>query len=166
MLRLSLLLVLPSITTQAPGKDKAPVWTFRFEDYAVTNIFKGNPAPPVLATKDHRLYRTMIRQGAAKGANFAGHYTVAEWGCGSSCVSLVVVDAMTGHVYDPPFRVLTMDSATNPRNYHGPVYQLKSRLFIADGCPDEDEKRCGTSYYEWKDNRLRLLRFDSQPPAN
>ena len=32
----------------------------------------------------------------SKGPNFAGHYFVVNWGCGSGCLMLVIVDAMTG----------------------------------------------------------------------
>ena len=59
----------------------------RFEDYPVTAIFKGTPALPKLRLGD-RLFRTRIRKGAAKGPNFAGHYTIADWGCGTRCVSI------------------------------------------------------------------------------
>src|ERR1035438_1603912 len=44
-----------------------------------------------------------MREGAAMGPNFAGHYTIVTWGCGSSCVSAVVVNANTGAVHRLPF---------------------------------------------------------------
>ncbi|HEY6307753.1 MAG TPA: hypothetical protein VI488_14980 [Candidatus Angelobacter sp.] len=166
MLKTILALLLVLRCAGAPAQDKKPAWAFKFEDYAVTKVFQGKPAPPILATEAHRLFRTMIRQGAAKGPNFAGQYAIAEWGCGSSCMSMAVVDAAAGHVYDPPFHSLVMFSTAHPRDYQGPVYRLKSRLLIADGCPDEDETKCGTFYYEWTNNQFKLLRFDPQPQAN
>jgi hypothetical protein len=83
------------------GNERLP----RFEDYPVTAIFKGTPAPPKLRPGD-RLFRTRIREGAAKGPNFAGHYTIAEWGCGMGCVSIAIVDASDGRIYDAPFTAL------------------------------------------------------------
>jgi hypothetical protein len=160
---LALLLTLPC--AGAPAQNKNPVWALKFQDYPVTDVFKGKPASPILATEGQRLFRTMIREGAAKGPNFAGHYAIAEWGCGSSCMSIAVVDAASGNVYDPPFHSLVMFSTAHPRDYQGPVYRLKSRLLIADGCLDEDETKCGTYYYEWKSNQFKLLRFDPQPQA-
>lgn len=37
-----------------------------------------------------------IASAAKKGANFAGHYAVVEWGCGSNCQEHAVVDVATG----------------------------------------------------------------------
>ena len=78
----------------------------RFEDYPATERFIGTLAPPKLIRPADRLFRTMIREGASKGPNFAGHYTIAEWGCGSGCVSIAVVDAKDGTVFQAPFRTL------------------------------------------------------------
>jgi hypothetical protein len=55
----------------------------KFEDFRVNEIFKGTPANPLLETRFARLYRTNIRNAAKEGPNFAGHCTIAEWGCGS-----------------------------------------------------------------------------------
>jgi len=41
--------------------------------------------------------------------------------------------------------------------FQGAVYRLKSRLFIADGCPED--KRCASYYYEWKDDKFNQLRM-------
>lgn len=45
-----------------------------------------------------RMFRTKINEALAMGPNFAGHYTVATWGCGSGCQEHAVVDAMTGNI--------------------------------------------------------------------
>src|ERR1017187_992702 len=62
----------------------------RFEDFLVptTAIFKGTPATPQFQTPGQRMYRTMIRQETAKGPDFAGHYKVAKWGCGTACLQM------------------------------------------------------------------------------
>jgi hypothetical protein len=94
-----------SIAAILVGSDGIP----RFEDYPVTAIFKGVPAPPKLRPVD-RLFRTRIREGVAKGPNFAGHYTIADWGCGTGCVSIAIVDASDGRIYDAPFTALAWGS--------------------------------------------------------
>jgi hypothetical protein len=144
---------------KAQVKEREPVWALKFQDFSVMDVFKGRPAQPIL-TKDNRAFRTRIRYGAAKGPNFAGHYTVVGWGCGAGCVANMLVDSATGRVYNMPYGSISMDAAE--RNYVGPVYQLKSRLFIADGCPNEGITNCGTYYYEWTANKFKLLRFDPQ----
>jgi len=163
---LALMLVavcLCSVARPAPqNKEQVPHWSFKFEDYPAVSDFKGKPAAPVLATKTDRMFRTQIREAAKKGPNFAGHYTVAEWGCGSGCVALAVVDAITGRIIAAPSGTLALPlpEGANGREYQGPVYKVNSRLFIADGCPGE--VKCGTYYYEWKANRFKLLRYDPQ----
>lgn len=146
---------------QAP----APEWRFRFADYKVGSIYHGKPAPAKIVTKWDRQFRTRIREGARKGPNFAGHYTVADWGCGSGCVSFVIVDAKTGRVsWSRPFSsfAIPFQGTQSGRDYVGLDYHLDSRLLIADGCPDEDdsEKSCGTYYYVLDEGKFRLLAFD------
>jgi len=71
---------------------------------------------------------------------------------------------VSGHVYDAPFSYISMPmpAGENGHDYLGPVYQLKSRLLIADGCLEE--KKCGTFYYEWTANKFKLLRSDPPQP--
>jgi len=157
------LLLLAFVCGFAQVKETRPAWALKFSDFAATASFHGKPALPILATRSHRMFRSAIREAAAKGPNFAGHYTIAEWGCGSGCMSSAVVDAVTGKVFAAPFRVLSMPLAENEgdHEFQGAVYQLDSRLFIADGCPEETN--CGTYYYEWSGNKFNRLRFDPAP---
>lgn len=50
-----------------------------------------------------RNFRTRIRKGINAGANFAGHYTVVEIGCGTSCRFAFVADVSTGEVFRLPY---------------------------------------------------------------
>jgi hypothetical protein len=155
---------LVAVNAQEKEKEKEPVWALKFQDFAVTDVFKGKPAQPVLSTRAERMFRTVLRGAAAKGPNFAGHYTVAVWGCGSGCASLAVVDAISGRVYGAPFRYISMPMPVEyGHNYQGPVYQLNSKLLIADGCVEDTTVMiCGTYYYEWTANNFKLLRFGPQ----
>src|SRR5215469_1656092 len=153
-----------SVARPAPQtKEQVPNWSLKFEDYAAATDFKGKPAIPILTTRFARMFRTQIRDAAKKGPNFAGHYTIAEWGCGSGCVSMAVVDAASGRVFAVPFKslALPLPENANARELQGLVYKVNSRLFIADGCPEE--VKCGTYYYEWTANRFKLLRYDPEP---
>jgi hypothetical protein len=38
----------------------------------------------------------MIRHGAKSDVEFAGHYTVPRWGCGTECKGFVVADSISG----------------------------------------------------------------------
>jgi hypothetical protein len=57
---------------------------------------------PDVSSGEARTYRTVIREGAKAGVNFAGHYTVVTIGCGTSCIRAVVIDRMTGKVQFTP----------------------------------------------------------------
>jgi hypothetical protein len=128
-----------------------------FEQFKVNEKFTGKPAAPILRTRMQRTFRTMIRDAAQGGPNFAGHYTLAEWGCGAGCVSMAVVDSKSGNAFDGPFSLLGYDLSYV---YEGGEEQLEfrpdSRLIIARGCPEE--KDCGTYYYEWAGERFKLVR--------
>jgi hypothetical protein len=50
----------------------------------------------------------MIRKGARANVEFAGHYTVPRWGCGTGCNQFVIVDSVSGTVYDTPFSVVEL----------------------------------------------------------
>jgi hypothetical protein len=128
----------------------------RFEDYSVTEIFKGPPAPPKLRRSGDRLFRTRIREGAAKGPNFAGKFTIAEWGCGSGCVSIAIVDAKDGRIFDAPFSALAWGVPMMTESVEPLAFKLDSRLLIARGCPEEEN--CGFYYYEWMGTKFKLIR--------
>jgi hypothetical protein len=131
--------------------------TPRFEDFPVAEQFRGKPAAVRLATREARKYRTMIREGAREGPNFAGHYTLIEWGCGAGCVRFAVVDAKTGAVFMPPFyvgsRALVEGETGEPEE---PLqFRVDSRLLIVSG--SQNEKGEGVYYYKWDKNRLALF---------
>jgi len=150
----------------------------RFEDYGINDIFKGTPAAPLIETPLDRMYRTRIRQGVTKGwgtfrdgkeqagPNFAGHYFVIQWGCGTSCLMMVVVDALTGKIHHLP---LAFGREGNQK-IGLPMFGLRpaevdfrvtSRLFTMNACPEHPNRAhasCFSYYYLWQDNEWRLLR--------
>jgi hypothetical protein len=78
--------------SQAKRSDSLP----DYRDFAVGEIFHGPPVQPILVTAEDKSYRTVLREGARKGPDFAGHYTIVEWGEGSSVITFAVVDAISG----------------------------------------------------------------------
>jgi hypothetical protein len=124
----------------------------KFEDYRVAETFSGKPAPPKIVRPADREFRTRIREDAAKGPNFAGHYTIATWGCGGGCVSFALVDAKSGTVYPAPFKVLAFGvEVARPLEY-----KLNSSLLVVQGCPEEDN--CGSYFYTWTGSEFKLVR--------
>ena len=130
----------------------------RFDDYPAEGEVVKRPVKVVLSSPFQEEFRTRITREAALSPNFAGHFRIAEWGCGSSCVSVALIDLANGAVYDGPFRTLGYGVR---RKYEGGEdefqYRLSSRLVEARGCPQDI--RCGTHYYVWSGKGFRQVRF-------
>jgi len=134
----------------------------RFARFAVPPGSSRPPVPPVLSTAEARRFRTVLRQGAAAGPNFAGHFTVVGWGCGSSCINAAIVDARTGQVYFPgALGAITSIHVAVPTggDYNSLRFQRNSRLLVVLGASYEDEARDGVTEFVWSGTALRLLRY-------
>jgi hypothetical protein len=143
------------------GKSDTP----GFHDYAVKKQFKARPVPVSLKSPEARMFRTRLREGARTGPNFAGHYTIVTWGCGTSCTNTAIVDALTGQVFFPP----QLNPFTYPVGYGlgdslGIEYKPDSLLIVATGASDEDG-RAGVYYYVWRNRKLEIVRMDEAKPT-
>ena len=93
-----------------------PVKTF--EDFKV-EIYSGNLAKPDFSSNPtYQKFKSRIQLGCNKGVNFAGHYTLITWGCGSPCEIGVAVDRKNGKIFDG------LGSST------GIAFRVDSRLII------------------------------------
>jgi hypothetical protein len=95
MSRVPLLLLICSTVLSAQSIPPRPP----FENYPAKQIYKGTPAPPKL-DQDEKTFRIVIERGAESKVQFAGHYTVPQYGCGAGCSAFYIVDSITGKVYD------------------------------------------------------------------
>jgi hypothetical protein len=126
----------------------------RFEQFATREFYRGKPAPVDLRSyPGAREYRTVLRDGARAGPNFAGHLTLVDWGCGSPCVRIAIIHARSGHIL-----YMTPDSAalTVP-----PIYRLDSRLLVEDPTRFTTDTAghpifAQVEYYEWIGRELVL----------
>ena len=134
----------------------------KFEQYPVTNIYRGKPLKPRLESREARRFRTVIREGASAGTNFAGEFTIVSYGCGSCCDAFFIVNARTGKVYSPPFYVSCHFKEGVP-GYASAVYEyrLNSKLLIVQGA--RNEIGGGEYYYLWENNKLKLLKSLEEP---
>jgi len=137
----------------------------RFENYPAT-IYLGPLAPTHWrSSAESRLFRTQIKEWGKERPNFAGHYTLAKWGCGTDCTMFAFIDARTGKVY---FDHIATNVAVNVHqdllpggDWHGSGalrFKADSRLLVLIGMPNEDPKLRGISFYEWTGQRLKLVR--------
>ena len=100
----------PAFAKEKPAQESAP----QFTHYPVDQRYSGRNHP-LLMDSFGKEYKTRLRDAIAlEKPEFAGHYIVAGWGCGTGgCNTGAMIDAITGQAY--PFPV-AMSS----------VYPLKS----------------------------------------
>jgi len=154
MIKVTQILFISILLWSLPGVAYAQHTRFpRFQDYPVSENFKGKPAPANLRSHPKApLFRTKLREGAKTGPNFAGHYTLLMWGCGTDCMAVAVIDAKTGRVYFAPFTVSVSMKGD---------FRIDSRLFIRNP-PERNERPYGAemldvykpSWHVWKDGRF------------
>jgi len=95
-------------------------------------------------------FKTNLIEGVKGGPNFAEHYTIISWGCGTMCQVVAIVDNRDGAVYFPITSTLGVD------------FRIDSNLLIVDPSwkiqenfgeyeiPDWAHPR----YYIWENNSL------------
>ena len=115
-------LVLVGCARSAPPDHASGEPLAQLDDYAVDTSFAG-PIPPLNFERDADAKRfvTAIRSGIAEGPNFAGHFALVTWGCGTDCQSYVIVDLSDGTALD--------DSALD-FSCHDVSYKRTSRLVV------------------------------------
>jgi hypothetical protein len=126
-----------------------------------------HPKVDTQTTTIGRRYRTVLRNGIESGANFAGHYAVVVWGCGSSCSSFAIVNLKTGKVIVPTdiSSVIGMylDNSTEQflpegqHGYWGYRYRLDSRLLVLIGMLNEKESHEGAYYFVIENDKLKQV---------
>ncbi|MGX7666728.1 hypothetical protein [Flavobacterium pedocola] len=119
---------------------------FLFSDYKVKKTTNKKKAKiDFNSNKTAKRYKTAIADEYTSGkVNFAGHYIICTWGCGTGCLDGAMVDVTNGKVYNVPMG--------ESRYFYGCVFdegedclefQDDSRLFITQYCVqsnDTDEK--------------------------
>ena len=145
-----------------------PINPPKFTDYSVP-IFAGKrTAPDVKSHPRSRLFRSKICEGAKSGPNFAGHYTIVGWGCGSSCGAYAIIDTETGRVFHPrsmeAIDNVNVDIAALEGSEESLMkYRPESRLLVVIGGINEDSKLRGISYFVWSQNKLKRILFVHKP---
>ena len=91
-------------------KNKINYSSIKFEPYISFNDFPvvkqsiiKNISLDLKSLKGANEYRTRLKEGFETDTiNFAGHYTFVSWGCGSPCKMSMIIDRLTGKIYESP----------------------------------------------------------------
>ena len=98
----------------------------QFDKYKVDKVYKGQLASPNFSTDpEARYYITSIKEGCKeKGVDFAGHYTIVQWGCGTICSKMAIVDRISGQII---YSQIPFDATDG---HSGDNYKIDSRMLI------------------------------------
>src|ERR1044072_38911 len=119
-------------------------------------VYKGRIAAVKINSKYSRTYRTVLRESVKEnGVNFAGHYTLATWFCGTNCNQMAVIDVKTGQTYFTPGLMSVVMGVPN-QTLDMTEFKANSRLLKVVG--RTNGKDYGTWFYEWKNNQFKLVR--------
>ncbi|WP_266156307.1 hypothetical protein [Dyella silvatica] len=173
---LGALVCLGGAVTTAEGMDaRASIHGHKppsFTDYPA-ELTRGLPsstvAEPVLESKTAKQYRSVIRQEFREKANFAGHYRVAIWGCGTDCRNFAIIDKQTGAVYTMPG--IDEISGVMGNDDERVDFKLDSKLLLISGCFNDDcisddtpaNPKAGRYAYVWTGKELRLIHSSPIP---
>lgn len=163
-----IVLFLLCLVNQPVVADKKSEFGPEFEEY-LAEIDARLPSSAPVDLSSHpwaRSFRTRLRNVAAEGANFAGHYALVNWGCGTECQGSLLVDVRTG-------KVVGLKGSDEPlATARGVAFRIDSRLLIADPPCPEPGHRCGclsmgqylkpVRYYVIEEGGLRLLKIRDQ----
>jgi tetratricopeptide (TPR) repeat protein len=140
----------------------------RFEDFPALETYTGKPATPDVKSQPKAWeFRTMLRENAKDGVNFAGRYVLASWGCGSGCLDGGIIDTKTGQVYFDPFLDVLLwpgpGSAefqiTPESEFEHFRFRSNSRLLVTFGTPNKPGSIDipTLKILLWEQPKLRLL---------
>lgn len=135
-----------------------------FTGYPVKVEKSKNVRVNLKSHKTARMFRTNLRNAAKEGVNFAGHYIVTTWGCGTNCSQSAIIDARNGRVFFPDqLNVAGFGFCDLPDDAEPIVYKANSRLLILSGYKggelEKENARCGIYYLEWTGTYLKQVKF-------
>lgn len=98
----------------------------QFENFKVDKVYKGKLASPDFTTDPNaKRFISMIKMGCKEeGVNFAGHYTIVEWGCGTFCAEMAIIDRISGKII---YSQIPFDKSDG---HSGADYKTDSRMLI------------------------------------
>ena len=132
---------------------------YKYSDYKVS-VYTGELAAPDFKTDPSALlFRTQIRtQCKENGINFAGHFTLVKWGCGSPCLTVAIVDRITGRIQ------YSKIDKQNEFIYYTIACKPNSTMVIMNDWMLEEFKGyvCCSKYWKlkvakWSDKKFQLL---------
>lgn len=158
-----LLTILSAFGSFAFAQSKMPT----FAQYAVKVETIKNVKVNLKSHKNANMFRTNLRNAAKDGVNFAGHFILTTWGCGTGCSQTAIIDARSGKVFFPKelegagFGFCDLSDDAEPI-----VSRADSRLLVLSGFKGGDLETentpCGIYYLEWTGAKFKQVNFEKK----
>ena len=112
-------------------------------------------------------FRTNLRNAAKEGVNFAGHFILTTWGCGTNCSQTAIIDARSGRVFFPDqLQEIGIGYCESLEDAEPLVSQADSRLLVLNGFKGGDlnvkTAPCGIYYFEWTGANFKQVKFEKK----
>lgn len=138
-----------------------------FKQYAAKVETIKNVKVNLKSHKNANMFRTNLRNAAQDGVNFAGHYILTTWGCGTNCSVTAIIDARSGRVFFPDqLEGIGIGYCELPDDAEPIVSQADSRLLVLSGFKGGDlnlkNAPCGVYYLEWTGTKFKQVKFEKK----
>ena len=160
MSKISLLVFLFLSSAYTFGQSRIP----QFKDFPAQGGYAGKNAPVIITSKD-RMYRTRLNEAAQQKPNFAGHYILTTWGCGTGCLTGAVIDANTGKVHWLPHTICCWNEVERDDSFTPIVFRVNSRLIVFTGIRNEQDGDQGAHFYEFGTTGFKHIRTIKSSPT-
>ena len=145
------LVVLVSVMFAGSGGAQKRIPQFR--DYPVSEAYIGKTASLALA-RDDRMFKTRLAWAAKnQRPNFAGHYILTTWGCGTTCLMGAIINARTGKVHWWGFSICCWSSDADDK-FQPIEFRLNSKLIVFSGARNEKDGDVGAHFYKFENARF------------
>lgn len=135
-----------------------------FGEHAVKVEKIKSPTVNLASNKRARTFRTNLKNASKEKINFAGHYILTNWGCGTNCSMSGIIDARNGNVYFPRelegygYALQEWEGTDEPLEF-----KASSKLLILRGYTggelNKDKPSGGIHYFIWNGSTLKRIKF-------
>lgn len=142
-----------AIAAISPVAFSTAAWAVpQFKNYPATP--QSSPNVPLKWTKEALSFQIRIAKASRQRANFAGHYVLKYWGCGSSCVTGAVINKLNGQIIAFPFTICC--AVPKSATFKPIEFRLTSRLIVFAGLRNE-EMPMGAHFYEFDGTHFNFI---------
>jgi hypothetical protein len=133
----------------------------RFEDFSVPTPLPFHQGPTGVANHVADFEKEIL-EVAKKGPDFAGHFVIEQFTCGSVCTNFVIVNVTTSEVFHNDFNVANSFCGNKPGAQL--MYRPDSKLLIVNGAIELVSRTkgfidgpCGHFYFVWDGRSLKQI---------